>query len=84
MTDNHTRGETHGCIVCGKPYELYVVYDSSGIFRACKVMSAGGKVVAHPRRPLVACEHHAEDQIRRAVERVYGDLDPEEDDLSDR
>jgi hypothetical protein len=79
MTDNHTRGETHGCIVCGTPYELYVVYDSRGDFIGAKVMSAGGKVVAHPRRPLVACERHAEDEIKRAVERVYGEPKPEED-----
>jgi hypothetical protein len=79
MTETHTRGETHGCIVCGKPYELYVVYDSRGDLRGSKVMSAGGKVVAHQRRPLVACEHHDEEQIRRAVERVYGEPESEED-----
>ena len=80
MTDNHTRGETHGCIVCGKPYELYVLHDSRGNLRGAKVMSAGGKVVAHPRRPLVACERHSDDDIIRAVERVYGETDHHEDD----
>jgi len=80
VTDNHTRGETHGCIVCGRPYELFVVHDSHGVLRGSKVMSAGGKVVAHPRRPLVACERHTEDEIRRAVERVYGDSDAGNDD----
>jgi len=65
--------------VCGKPYELYVVYDSRGELRGSKVMSAGGKVVEHACRPLVACERHTEDEIRRAVERVYGKRDPEED-----
>jgi hypothetical protein len=42
-------------------------------------MSAGGKVVAHPRRPLVACERHTDDEIRRAVERIYGEADSDED-----
>lgn len=79
MTQIHTRGETHGCIVCGRPYELYVVYDSRGNFRESKVMSAGGKVVAHARKALVACERHNEDVVRRAVERVYGGPDREED-----
>ena len=72
MTENHTRGEMHGCIVCGKLYELYVVYNADGIFVGAQVMSAGGRAVPHARRPLVACEQHPEEQIERAVERVYG------------
>lgn len=79
MAETHTRGETHGCIVCGRPYELYVVYDSQGELRGVKVMSSGGRIVTHPRRPLVACERHTEDEIERAVGRVYGKPDPEED-----
>jgi hypothetical protein len=73
MPDNHTRGEMHGCIVCGKLYQLYVVYDPNGHFMASKVMSAGGRIVPHGLRPLVACEHHTEDEIQHAVERAYGE-----------
>jgi hypothetical protein len=36
MSNTQTKGETHGCIVCGKPYQLYVVYDASGKFIASK------------------------------------------------
>ncbi|MFH1185450.1 MAG: hypothetical protein V1755_10500 [Chloroflexota bacterium] len=79
MTENHTKGEMHGCIVCGRLYKLYVVYGPSGRFMDSIVMSAGGKRVPHPVRPLVACEHHGADQIRRAVERIYGENSPEED-----
>ena len=79
MADTHTRGEIHGCIVCGKPYDLYVVYDESGHFVDSKVMSAGGRTVPHTRRPLVACEQHTEDEIGRAVRRVYGSPIPDED-----
>jgi len=71
-TDNHIKGEIHGCIVCGKPYQLYVVYDAGNQFIDCKVMSAGGKRVPNARRPLVACEKHSEDEIAAAVHRVYG------------
>ena len=80
MTENHTRGEHHGCIVCGKLYELYSVYDANGKFVDCKVMSAGGKRVPDPRRPLVACEKHSDAEIEAAVLRVYGKPKDEEAD----
>jgi hypothetical protein len=79
MSDTHTKGEIHGCIVCGKPYELYVVYDSSGKFIDLKVMSGGGKPVHHPTRPLVACPSHSEAEIEAAVIRAYGKPVDEED-----
>jgi hypothetical protein len=72
MTENVTKGEMHGCIVCGKLYQLYVVYDSAGNFIDSKVMSAGGKKVLDVKRPLVACETHTAVEIERAVEKVYG------------
>jgi hypothetical protein len=72
MSDRETRDETHGCIVCGKPYQLYVVYDASGKFIDFKVMSASAKPVRHAHRPLVACEKHGDDQIEAAVAKAYG------------
>jgi hypothetical protein len=72
MPNTQTKGETHGCIVCGKPYQLYVVYDAGGKFIDLKVMSAGAKPVKNARRPLVACEKHGEDQIESAVLKAYG------------
>ncbi len=72
MSENQTKGEMHGCIVCGKLYQLYVVYDSNGKFLDCKVMSAGGVRVQDTRRPLVACETHSDKEIEAAVTRVYG------------
>jgi hypothetical protein len=79
MTDNHTRGEIHGCIVCGRLYELYVVHNSAGRFVGMKVMSAGAKEVPDARRPLVACERHSEAEISKALQRVYGKHDPDEE-----
>lgn len=72
MSETKARGEMHGCIVCGKLYQLYVVHDSDGNFIGSKVMSAGGKEVKGAGRPLVACESHSADEIARAVQRVYG------------
>ena len=72
MTEPVTKGEMHGCIVCGKLYQLYVVYDAQGNYLGSKVMSAGGHEVNGAGRPLVACDKHSEAEIARAVERVYG------------
>ena len=73
------KGETHGCIVCGKLYQLYVVHDSQGNYLGSKVMSAGGKEVKGFGRPLVACERHSEEEIGRAANRVYGNQRQEDD-----
>jgi len=79
MSEAKAKGEMHGCIVCGKLYQLYVVHDSNGKFIGSKVMSAGGKEVKGVNRPLVACESHSDDEIARAVERVYGRPKEEDD-----
>lgn len=79
MTESHTRGEMHGCIVCGRLYELYVVYDANDDFLDYKVMTAGGRKIPGQGRPLVACERHSEDDVNRAVHRVFGTHAPEED-----
>lgn len=79
MSEKQTRGETHGCIVCGKLHQLLVVYESDGTLFDFKVMSMDGKKVAHAERPLVACEQHSAEQVEAAVKRVYGDRHEEED-----
>ena len=79
MTESHAKGEMHGCIVCGKLYQLYVVNDAQGKFIGCKVMTPGGHVVPNPERPLVACDRHSESEIKAAVARVYGSADEEQD-----
>jgi hypothetical protein len=80
MTETQVRGEMHGCIVCGKLYHLYVVRDARGKFIDGKVMSAGGRIVPHPDRPLAACEKHSREEVESAVERVYGRSGEEADD----
>lgn len=79
MSETKAKSEMHGCIVCGKLYQLLVAYDMSGKYIGCKVMStAGGKEVNLINRPLVACDKHTNEEIERAVERAYGEH--EEDD----
>lgn len=79
MAENHTTGEMHGCIVCGKLYQLYVVHDPQGRYMGCTVMTPGGRVVQHPDRPLVACERHSQREVEAAVERAYGKQDESDD-----
>jgi succinate dehydrogenase/fumarate reductase-like Fe-S protein len=78
MAETKAKGEMHGCIVCGKLYQLLAAYDSNGKYIGSKVMTSGGKEVKGYGRPLVACERHSAEEIARAVERVYGK--PKEED----
>ena len=80
MSEKHTKGEMHGCIVCGKLYQLYIVVDGNGKFVDCKVMSAGGKCVKNAHRPLVACEIHTDTEIEAAVARIFGSQKEDDDD----
>ncbi len=79
MNEKHTKGEMHGCIVCGALYQLYVVIDEQGKFVDCKVMTAGGRRVNNSQRPLVACEKHTEEEVKAAVTRAYGRQDDDDD-----
>lgn len=80
MTEKFTKGEMHGCIVCGKLFQLYVVNDASGKFVDAKVMDDGGNLVRHALRPLVACERHTAAEIESAVARAFSrPLDDDDD-----
>lgn len=78
MSDTHVKGEMHGCVVCGRLYELYVVYDAGGRFVDCKVMSPDAQRVQDKRRPLVACRRHSQGEIDAALARTYGSRDADE------
>lgn len=72
MQEDHTRGEMHGCIVCGKLYEAYVVYDGDGRYKGLRILTPGARPVPDVDRPLVACNEHSDLDVKRAVERVFG------------
>lgn len=78
MPEKTYRSETHGCIVCGKLHQLFVVYEPDGRLFDFKVMSADGKKVAHSKRPLVACEKHKDVDVEAAVRRVYPEREEED------
>ena len=79
MTESYAKGELHGCIVCGKLYQLLVVHDEQGNYVGSKVMTAGGREVKGFNRPLVACEKHSEVEVLHAANRVYGEQKISED-----
>jgi hypothetical protein len=79
MSERQSRNEMHGCIVCGKLHQMFVMYEADGSLFDFKVMSADGKKVIHPQRPLAACEKHTTEEIEAAVKRVYGRQDEEDE-----
>lgn len=77
MSKREAVGEMHGCIVCGKLYQLYVVYDATGKCVDFQVPNGNARPVKHAHRPLVACKTHSDDQIKAALFKAYG---PQEED----
>lgn len=77
--DKSVKSELHGCIVCGKLYQLLVVYGADGSFLDAKLMAAGAMLVEHQTRPLTACLIHSDESVERAVQRVYEKPTDEED-----
>jgi hypothetical protein len=71
MSNNSNVVESHGCIVCGKLYNLLVVYDPDGKLVDCTVTSPGGSRVWDEHWPLVACNSHPESVIKTALSNHY-------------
>ena len=71
MSKNANAVEQHGCIVCGKVYNLLVEYAPDGQLVDCTVTSAGGRRVPDDHWPLVACDEHTPEEIQSALARHY-------------
>ena len=71
MAENRKVVEPHGCIVCGKVYNMLVVYSPEGNLVDCTPTDPGGHRVPDPDRPLVACDRHRESQIEAALAKHY-------------
>jgi len=67
MSNNANVVEQHGCIVCGKIYNLLVIYNPEGKLVDCTVTSPGGQRVRDAHWPLVACNQHTETEINTAL-----------------
>ena len=79
MSDNKKVVEPHGCIVCGKIYNLLVVYGPGTKLVDCAVTDAGGHRVPDAKRPLVACDKHTAAEIETALAKRYPGMSQKED-----
>ena len=71
MSNDSNVVEQHGCIVCGRVYNLLVVYDLDGKLVDSTVTSPGGQVVRDAYWPLVACNNHTEEEIQIALDNHF-------------
>ena len=69
MGENRNTTEAHGCVVCGKVYNMLVVRTPSGQLVDCAVTTGGGHRVPDADRPLVACDRHSDAEVQTALAR---------------
>ena len=69
MNDKREVYEAHGCVVCGRPHTMLVIYNPEGRFIDATVTTPGGHRVPDPAEPLAACDTHAAAEVKAALER---------------
>lgn len=79
MTENKNIVETHGCIVCGKLYDLLVIYAPDGSLVGCAPKNPDAHRVMDTERPLVACNRHTSTQIEEALSKHYPGKEQEDE-----
>ena len=84
MSENKNAVEIHGCIVCGRLFNILTVYTLDDVLVDCKVTSPGGHCVPNEHQPLVACNTHTVEEIESACRRWQSrnekELDDEQED----
>ena len=84
MSEKRNTVEIHGCIVCGRVFDVLVVYDPEDRMVDCKVISPGGHRLLEEERPFVACDIHTDEDIAKAFvkrqSRMSEELDNEQED----
>ena len=68
-SENTNAVEMHGCLVCGRAFNMLAVYTPDGRLVDCTVTSPGGHCILDERRPLVACDTHNAEEIETAYNR---------------
>ena len=66
MSENKKVTEFHGCIVCGRVFNVLVVYTPDGRLLDCAVTDPGSHCVTGERQALVACDKHTSEEIESA------------------
>jgi hypothetical protein len=59
--------ELHGCIVCGRLFNILAVHNPFGRLVDWAITSPGGQKVSSEEQPLVACDQHTSEQIESAI-----------------
>jgi hypothetical protein len=68
-SENNNVVERHGCIVCGRTFNVLAIYSPEGSLVGCVVTSFGGHCVPGEPQPLVACDTHTAEEIEAAYQR---------------
>lgn len=69
MSENINKVELHGCVVCGKVFNVLAVYSPEGRFLICSVTKPGAHSLPEEKQALIACDTHTTDQIDAAYKR---------------
>lgn len=73
-SENRNTVEVHGCIVCGRLFNVLVIYNPEGKFLSCTLTSSGGHGIPDEHQPLVACDTHTAGEIDAAYKRWQSNL----------
>ena len=63
MSENTNIVEMHGCLICGRVFNVLAVYSPQGRLLDCSVTAPGGYCLPEEKQPLVVCDTHTTDQI---------------------
>jgi hypothetical protein len=63
MSENTNIVEMHGCLICGRVFNVLAVYSLQGRLLDCSVTGPGGHCLPEEKQPLVVCDTHTTDQI---------------------
>ena len=83
MPENTSRIELHGCLVCGRLYNLLVVTTSEGKIAGCRVMDPNCHTISRNGHLLVACNEHKEGEVEAALARYHPGPERAEDQEED-
>ena len=71
MSENISRIEQHGCIVCGKLYDLLTVRTPVGALVGVTVTNPGAHPITETDPPLLVCNMHSSRQVEIALARHH-------------
>lgn len=69
MSDNRKEVELHGCIVCGRVYNVLAVYSPYGSLVDWTVSSPDAHILKEMEHLLVACNSHSTESTEAAIKK---------------